>query len=155
LTNLGEIERLLGYLREAEPLAGALGDLRRTGLVAVHMSWGLGLTGHLEQAAASGERALAIARTLGDVGLEAQANSRVGGSSARRGEFRRALAAFRWNVAPLVGALQTGRFGMPAPPAVMSRAWMGWCLASLGEFSAAMPVGEEAVRIAEAANDRF
>src|SRR5262249_24086536 len=40
LNNLGEIERLLDYLHEAEPLAEALGDLRRTALVAVHMVFG-------------------------------------------------------------------------------------------------------------------
>ncbi|PWU17243.1 MAG: hypothetical protein C5B48_16225 [Candidatus Rokuibacteriota bacterium] len=155
LNNLGEIERVLDSLREAESLAGALGDLRRTGLVAVYMAFGLWSTGHLDQAAASGERALAIARTLGDVGLEAQANSRIGQAYGTMGEYARAIAAFKRNVDALVGDLQTERFGMPSPPAVMSRTWMGWCLASLGEFSAALAVGEEAVRMAEAADDRF
>ena len=40
LNGLGEIERLLDYLREAEPLAGALGDLPRMGRVAAHMAFG-------------------------------------------------------------------------------------------------------------------
>ena len=78
LNNLGEIERLLDYLREAEPLAGALGDLPRMGRVAAYMAFGLIVTGHPAQAAASGEQALAIARTVGDLGLEAQANYRLG-----------------------------------------------------------------------------
>src|SRR5262249_49443887 len=137
LNNLGEIEQLLDYLREAEPLAEALGDLHRTGLVAVYMAFGLWATGHLEQAAASGERAMAIARTLGDVGLEAQATSRAGQAYRDRGEYPRAIAAFKRNVDALVGDLQTERFGMPSPPAVMSRTWMGSCLAALGEFPAA------------------
>src|SRR5262249_20758827 len=71
LNNLGEIEQLLDYLREAEPLAEALGELHRIGRVAVYMAFGLlSAAGHVEQAAAFGERALAIARALGDVGLE-------------------------------------------------------------------------------------
>src|SRR5262249_47494568 len=127
----------------------------RTGLVAVHMTFGFWATSHFEQAAASGERALAIARTVGDVGLEAQANSRVGQVYRERGEYPSAIAAFKRNVDTLVGDLQTERFGMPSPPAVMSRTWMGSCLAILGEFPAALAVGEEAVRMAEAANDRF
>src|SRR5262249_48401103 len=72
-----------------------------------------------------------------------------------RGEYPSAIAAFKRNVDALVGDLQTKRFGMPGLPAVMSRTWIGWCLVSLGEFSAAMAVCEEAVRMAEAADDRF
>ena len=41
LMGLGQIERLLDSLREAEPLAGALGDLHRMGRVAAHMAFGL------------------------------------------------------------------------------------------------------------------
>ena len=78
LNGLGEIERLLDYLREAEPLAGALGDPHRMGRVAAHMAYGLFMTGRLAEAAASGEQALAIARTVGDLGLEALANSAAG-----------------------------------------------------------------------------
>ena len=155
LNNLGEIERLLDYLREAEPLAEALGDLHRMGWVAVYMAFGLGTTSRPEQAAASGERALAIARTVGDVGLEAQANYRLGQVYSTRGDYPRAIAAFKRNIDALVGDLRTEHFGMPGLPAVMSRAWMGLCLDDLGEFRAAMAATEEAVRIAEVADDRL
>jgi tetratricopeptide (TPR) repeat protein len=155
LNNLGAIEQLLDYLREAEPLAEALGDPHRMGWVAVYMAFGLGTTSHPEQAAASGERALAIARTVGDVGLEAQANYRLGQVYSARGDYPRAIAAFQRNIGALVGDLRTERFGMPGLPAVMSRAWMGLCLDNLGDFRAAMAVTEEAVRIAEAADDRL
>jgi tetratricopeptide (TPR) repeat protein len=37
----------------------------------------------------------------------------------------------------------------------MSRAWIGLCLIDVGEFPAAMAVAEEAVRMAEAADDRY
>ncbi len=153
LNNLGEVEQLLDYLREAEPLAEALGDLHRMGRVAVYMAFALTATGHIEQVAASGERALAIARTVGDVGLEAQANFRLGAAYSARGEYPRAIAAFKRNIDVLVGDLQTERFGMTGLPAVMSRASMSRCLAELGEFPAAMAAGEEAMRMAEAADD--
>ncbi len=154
LNGLGEIERLLDYLREAESLAAALGDPNRMGRVAAYMAWGLNVTGRPDQAAVSGEQALAIARTVGDPGLETLANQRLGQAYYRLGEYPRAIAAFKRNVDALVGDLQAESFGMLGPPAVMSRAYMGWCLANLGEFPAALAVAEEAVRMAEAADDR-
>jgi tetratricopeptide (TPR) repeat protein len=155
LNALGEIERLLDYLREAEPLAGALGDPHRMGRVAVYMAFGLLATGRPDQAAVSGEQALAIARTVGDLGLETQANHRLGQACRLLGEYPRAIAAFQRNVDALVGDLKTERFGMPGLPAVMSREYMGWCFVDLGEFPAAQAVAEEAVRMAEAADDRY
>jgi class 3 adenylate cyclase/tetratricopeptide (TPR) repeat protein len=155
LNSLGEIERLLDYLRQAELLAGALGDLPRMGRVAAHMTFGLNVTGRSAEAAASGEQALAIARTVGDPALEVQVNYRLGQAYRWLGEYPRALAAFKRNVDALVGDLQTERFGMPGLAAVMSRAYMGWCLADLGEVPAALAVAEEAVRMAEAAGDRY
>src|SRR5713226_9603028 len=41
------------------------------------------------------------------------------------------------------------RFGSSAT-LVISRTWLAWCLAELGEFPEAIARGEEAVRIAEA-----
>jgi tetratricopeptide (TPR) repeat protein len=154
LNGLGEIERLLDYLREAEPLAGALGDLPRMGRVAAHMAYGFFMTGRPAEGAASGEQALAIARTVGDLGLEALANQRLGQAYRLLGEFPRAIAAFKRNVDALIGDLKTERFGMPGLTAVRSRASMSWCLADLGEFPAAQAVAEEAVRMAEAGDDR-
>jgi len=50
---------------------------------------------------------------------------------------------------------QAERFGTPGLPAASSRGFMAWCLADVGEFPTAVAVAEEAVRIAEAADDRI
>ena len=155
LMGLGQIERLLDSLREAQPLAGALGDPHRMGRVAAHMAWGFSVGGHLAEAAASGERALAIARAVGDLGLEAQANMQLGRVYRNLGESPSAIAAFKRNVDALVGDLQTERFGMISPPAVSSRVWIALCLIDGGEFPAAIAMAEEAMRMAEAADDRY
>ena len=155
LNILGEIERLLDYLREAEPLAGALGDPHRTGRVAAYMAYGFNATGRPAEAAVSGEQALAIARTVGDLGLEVLANFRLGQTYRWLGEYPRAIAAFKRNVDALVGDLQPERFGTPGLLAVTSRAWMASCLADLGEFPAAIAAAEEGVRMADAAHDRY
>jgi class 3 adenylate cyclase/tetratricopeptide (TPR) repeat protein len=155
LNGLGEIERLLDYLREAESLARALGDLHRMGRVAVYMAVGLTVSGRPEQATASAQQALDIAQTIGDLGLEAQANVRLGQAYRQRGEYPRAIAAFKRNIDALVGEVQTERFGMPGLPVIMSRALLGWCLADIGKFPMALVVAEDGARMAEAAEDHY
>jgi tetratricopeptide (TPR) repeat protein len=53
------------------------------------------------------------------------------------------------NVNELQGDLLARRFGLVGVASVLSRAWLIWSLAELGEFDRAMPYGEEAIRIAE------
>jgi len=61
----------------------------------------------------------------------------------------------RRNVALLEGDLVRERFGMALLPAVYSRTVLVWCLAERGEFAEGITVGDDAVRIAEAAGDPF
>jgi class 3 adenylate cyclase/tetratricopeptide (TPR) repeat protein len=154
LNGLGEIERLLNYLREAEPLAATLADEHRMGRIAAYTAFVLIATGQHEQAAASAERALAAARSVGDRALEVQANLRIGQACSHLGEYSRAITALKRNVDTLVGDLRTERFALSSLPAVVSRAFMAGCLASLGQFSVAREVADEAARIAETAKDR-
>jgi predicted ATPase len=126
LIGLGEIERLLDCLREAERLAGALGDPHRMGRVAAHMAWGLHVTGRQEQAAASGEQALAIARTVSDFGLEALANFRLGQAYRRLGEYARAIAAFKRKSTRSLASCRTRASGCPAcRRSCAERTWAG------------------------------
>ena len=62
--------RILTYLREAEGLAQALGDQHRLGWVAAYMTDCFGATGDLQRAVEVGQRALALAGTLGDAALQ-------------------------------------------------------------------------------------
>jgi DNA-binding NtrC family response regulator/tetratricopeptide (TPR) repeat protein len=153
LVTIGGIERQLGFLREAELLAGELGDLYRMGCVAAYMTHMFMLTG-LSEPAVAGERALAIARKVGNLGLEALAGFRLGQAYRWRGEYTRAIAAFKWGINTLVGDLQTQRFGIPGSMAVMSRVRMGESLAEIGEFPTAIAWVDEALRMAEALDDR-
>ena len=59
------------------------------------------------------------------------------------------------NVASLTGELLRERFGMTGLPAVMSRTWLVGCLADLGEFDEGIARGDEAIRLAEAAEHPF
>ena len=70
LVALGEGERVLEHLRAAEALANALGDERRLARVNVYIARLLSAQGEYEQAVTACERAIAMARTLDDYGLE-------------------------------------------------------------------------------------
>src|SRR5262249_18271864 len=87
---LGEFDRVFGCLREAEDLARRLDDQRRLGQLSVYMCHNLWITGHPTEALEFGERAQALAQSLGDVALQVTANLYVGATCIRTGDYRRA-----------------------------------------------------------------
>ena len=137
-------------LREAAALAEALGDQRRLGRVAAFMCRYLREMGDHDSAVESGQHALAVAETLGDFALQVMARHFLGVAYHTLGDYRRAMAVLRSNVASLEGDLLRERLGQSGLPAVVSRAWLARCLAELGAFPEGVAYGEEAVRIAEA-----
>jgi tetratricopeptide (TPR) repeat protein len=59
------------------------------------------------------------------------------------------------NVSSLTGHLIQERFSLPGMASVVSRSYLVWCLAELGAFVEGIARGEEAIRIAEAADHPF
>ncbi|MFQ5896837.1 MAG: AAA family ATPase [Candidatus Methylomirabilia bacterium] len=152
---LGELGRILDYLREAETLAEALDDQRRLGRVSSYVTQYFWMTGEPHRALESGQRALAIAANLGDFALQVETNLRLGQAYHALGDYRRAADVLRKNVESLEGDLVYERFGMPGVLSVTSRCVLVWCLAELGEFSEGVTRGEEGVRIAEAVDQPY
>ncbi|MEX2145521.1 MAG: AAA family ATPase, partial [Candidatus Rokuibacteriota bacterium] len=151
LVSLGELDRSLAYLAEAESLAAALDDQRRLGRVFGSLIGTLYLTGQHDRALEAGRRALTLARTLEDLTLRVATNAYLGQVNHTLGNYRQASAFFRDNVGTLVGGLVRERLGLPQLPSVHSRTCLVWSLAELGEFDEARAIGEEAIAIAEAA----
>jgi tetratricopeptide (TPR) repeat protein len=148
---LGESERILGHLRQAEPLAEALGDRRRLGQLAGYMASCLRDLGDPDGALASAQRALVMATALGEVGLQVAANCFLGEVYLLAlSDYRQAAEVFRRNVEALHGVLLRERFGTASIPSVHSRAFLAWCLAELGAFAEGRAHGEDALRLAEA-----
>jgi len=148
---LREFGRSLEYLREAEPIAEAIGDQRRLGWISSYMSYCLLLTGREERTIELGQRARAIAETLGDFALQFEVNFYLGRSYCALGDYRRAIDVLGWNVVSVEGDQSRERFGMPdLYLSVASRSWLTSCLADLGEFAEGIAIGEEAVQMAEA-----
>jgi predicted ATPase len=147
---LNEDGRLLNHLRQAEPLAEALGDQRRLAHLAGYLSVCLRRQGHIDEALASARRALAIGTALGDVGLQVATSSFLGELYLWvLNDYRQAAEVFRRNVELLHGALLRERSGTTNVQSVVSRAQVARCLAELGAFAEGRAYAEDALRLAE------
>jgi transcriptional regulator with AAA-type ATPase domain/tetratricopeptide (TPR) repeat protein len=148
LVMLGEHERVLGYLREAEALAERLDDRWRLGRARARLTTHFWLVGDLDRALESGQQAATLAEAVGDLELRVEANLILGQVHVSRGVPRRAREFLTANVGILQGGLLRERPGLVSV-AVLSRVWLSYCLAAQGECPAAIAVGEEARGIAE------
>jgi class 3 adenylate cyclase/tetratricopeptide (TPR) repeat protein len=155
LNALGDLPRMLDLLAEAERLAEALNDRPRLARVLSYANRCFWWLGEHEPALAAGERALEIARTLADTSLEAAANYHLGLSCMFAGDYRRGVNLYRRSSEILRGRLESERLGMPALPGVISRTWLGYGLACLGDFVGGTAMATEAVRVAEAAGHPY
>jgi class 3 adenylate cyclase/tetratricopeptide (TPR) repeat protein len=155
LQPLGDRQQIFNCLREAERLARLLGDQRRLGLAQSYLTDYYWISGQTEEAAATGERALEIGRQLSDLPIQVTTNLPLGLLYHTGGDYRRAMAYFKWNVDHLEGALRQERFGLFVLPSSFSRSFLAWAHAELGEFAQGAPIGEEGVQIAEAAGHAF
>jgi tetratricopeptide (TPR) repeat protein len=152
---LGEFERILDHLQEAQALAETLGEQGRLGWVSSYMMQYFRNTGDQARAMEAGQRALAIAETLEDFALQVVTNTHMGVVYGTLGEYRRAVEVLRRNVESLAGPGVRERFGMAGLPAVLSGGFLAWYLAELGEFTEAMARADEALKIAESVDDPY
>jgi class 3 adenylate cyclase/tetratricopeptide (TPR) repeat protein len=155
LVPLSDYARMLDYLRAAEALAERLGDAQRLGRIACHLCSSLSVLGEHDRAMAAGQRALALATTSGAFDIQVVAQYQLGVAYSIVGDFRHALDLSRQAMLSLTGELRYARFGQASLPAVVSRGHLAWSLAELGDFAEGNSVGEEAVRIAEEAEEPF
>jgi tetratricopeptide (TPR) repeat protein len=141
---VGEYERCLALLGEAEALARVLEDRALLGRVLAEMARVLRMTGNPDGAMAAGQQALELAAALGDSALQAHASHHLGQAYQALGDFRRAAELLRWNVAAgdrASGPLRTDVW-------IESRAWLARTLSALGAFAEGRRHGEEALRLA-------
>src|SRR5262245_57324551 len=144
LISLGEPERCLALLGEAEALARALDDRARLGRVLARMGQALRLTGDFDGAMAASQQALALAAALGDSALEADASFALGLLCYGIGDFSRAAELLRWNV-----EAADREAGTLSPNVrIQSQAFLARTLGALGAFAEGRRLGEEALRLA-------
>jgi tetratricopeptide (TPR) repeat protein len=143
LLQLGELARIARYLREAETFALALGDQGRLAWVWTYLTITHLFAGEPGAALAVGERALAAARAVDNVGLQASARTPLAHALRERGDHRRAVALFREAIAALAGGLARERLGQAMPPSFYARSMAAFCLADLGDFAEATRLATE------------
>jgi tetratricopeptide (TPR) repeat protein len=144
LSALGENERRLSLLGEAEALARALDDRARLGQVLARMAQALRLTGDYNDAIAAGQQALMLAAALGNSAVQEQASLNLGQAYYAIGNFDRAAELLRRNVEAADKVSST-------PSTVLrirSQAWLARTLSALGAFAEGRRHGEEALRLA-------
>jgi tetratricopeptide (TPR) repeat protein len=153
LVPLGEFDQILGHLREAETIAETLDDKRRLARILSWMAYSYFFTlGDHDKAIATGQRALALGRELGDTSLQVIATFYLAYPHQQRGDYRQAVDALKAVVATLQGELISRRFGMAGYPAVLSRGLLAWSLGDLGAFVEGRVYADEAIALAEARN---
>jgi class 3 adenylate cyclase/tetratricopeptide (TPR) repeat protein len=149
---LGEFEKMLAYLREAEAMAGAISDEKRLGLVCIHTAEYLRQTGRFAEARTLAEKALAVGDKLQDVPLQSYAGQYFGLACHALGDYRRAAELLRTVTQSPQPEGWIGAFGMVSSwdaHQAISLAWFARCLAELGEFDEGVDAGRRAVALAE------
>jgi class 3 adenylate cyclase/tetratricopeptide (TPR) repeat protein len=146
---LGQPERGLCYLREAETLARTLNDRRRLGWVSAYMSYYI-LPKDPAESLTFGRSARAIGEELADLPLQVAASYYEGLACYNAGDYRQAAAAFLNAIALLDSGLSQERCGLVGFPGSVTRSWLGISLANVGALDEATAHGMEALRLAEA-----
>ncbi|HVQ77057.1 MAG TPA: AAA family ATPase, partial [Candidatus Binatia bacterium] len=147
LLQLAELPRISRYLEEAEGLAIALGDRGRLAWVWTYTTIAHLFAGDPGEALAVGERALALAEEVGDVGLRASARTPLAHACLERGDYRRAIELFGQAIQALAGDRVRERLGQAVPPSLYARSMAAICLAEVGQFPDAERLATEAATL--------
>jgi tetratricopeptide (TPR) repeat protein len=153
--SLGEFARIVEHLDAAEALPHVRDDEVRLGRMAVLRLGCLSTMGDQAAAIEAGQRGLALAEATGNRPRQAVASVMLGFSHLGRGDFPLAITFLRKSASLLQGHPEHARFNQIGLPAVFWRTWLIFSLGELGAFAEAITRGEEAVAIAEAADQPF
>jgi class 3 adenylate cyclase/tetratricopeptide (TPR) repeat protein len=149
LTQLTELRLALERLREAEALAEQLNDDHRRARVCSVLMTLHTLLGELDEAVATGTRALEMAGRLGDLRLRILTTSYLEQAQYYRGEYERVVELATDSLAVLPAGWVYEHFGMVAPASIYARSWLVISLAELGRFEEAAAHAAEGIRLAE------
>jgi tetratricopeptide (TPR) repeat protein len=113
------------------------------------------LLGELDEALATGTRALEIAERLGDLSLRILTTTYLELAHYFLGEYERVVELATDNLAALPAEWVYEYLGLAAPPSVYDRSWLVMSLAELGRFAEAGEHEAEAIRLAEPTQHAF
>ena len=150
---LGEFEKMLAYLEEAETMASAISDSRRLGLVSIYTAEYFRQTGRFAEARKRSEQALSLGDKLQDLPLQLYASHYLGLACNALGDYRRASEVLRTIVqvhsAPPGWRTAWTVSGSWAGFQAITLAYLARSLAELGQFEEGVDAGRRAVAHAE------
>ncbi len=149
LVLLGEIRLALDRLGEAEVLAERLHDDRRRGRACASLANTYARVAGLDEAVASGTRALEIARTLGDLELRVVSATALAEVHYVRGEYEHVVGLTTDNLAALPADVINESLERTAPTPILNFHYLVMSLAELGRLAEGAEHGAEAIRVAE------
>jgi tetratricopeptide (TPR) repeat protein len=150
LTPLGQVQRTLDHLRTADQLAMELNDRSRLGRILSFTANCLLLQAHYAEALSTGERALSIARELGDRRIELTTEMYMVRARICRGECQAAIEMYQSIVCALDERPPDDFLDLPVLPGVFVRSQFAAALAEMGAFARAAARAAEAAVLADA-----
>ena len=148
LSPLGEFQRSLELLHEAEAIAKTLNDQARLARVFTFKALYFWSIGQQNQAIDASQQALVAAEPVGEASAQVLAKLFAGRARHARGDYAQSIELMNW----VISATDSDRanfLGMANLPSVSARTWLSWTLAERGEFEIALTRGDEAIYIAE------
>jgi tetratricopeptide (TPR) repeat protein len=145
---LGDLDKVVRHLQEAEPHVRALADPRRLGWWSAYMGHYFWITARAAEARAFGQRSVALVEQVDDLPLRVAANLYYGLACNTAGDYRLADSVLRTIVQVLEGDVARERFGQVGFPVVTSRCYLVYSLAERGEFAEGIALGREGLRLA-------
>lgn len=147
LLALGEIERLVEAMRQADTLAHTHGDKRRLAAATSQLSSALWLAGEHHAGLQSADEAVRLAEELDDFVLRLSARFNRANLLHATGAIAEAAKGYDAIIDSLVGDLELKRFGWPGIPNILARGLLTWSLVLLGEFERAREITDRALEL--------
>jgi predicted ATPase len=152
---LGNLDAVARCLHEAAALAERLQDAVRLGRAFAYLCHYYNAIARSADARHFGRQARQLAVESDDLGLLVATNLYFGLACDTYGDYRQAAQLYHELAEALQGERTRQRFGQVGFPAVLARAFLAMTLAELGDFDEGVPVGEEAIRLAEAVDHPY
>ncbi len=137
LSAMGDMDRLMSVLREADELAQRIGDGRQQAAAQSQLAVGLWLAGQHRKGLEYAERAATLAGESGDFAIMLRARLARAHLHHALGMVREAADMYAAVLQLLPGDLAYKRFEGPVLPSVLAHGFLAWCAIDLGDFARA------------------
>ncbi|RLU02470.1 MAG: hypothetical protein D9N11_09045 [Ketobacter sp.] len=155
LIPLGEQDRLVRDLKEAEKLCDAVGEPKRTCSILCQLTNALWMVGKHNEAFSASSRAVELANEIEHAPLQIAANYNHAMVHHAMGDFENCIRLEQGILRVLSGDMEVSRLGWTGYPSVFCRTFYGNSLVELGRLAEAENVIRRGIEIAEGAQHPY